>query len=165
MKSASWMAASILTAIMAAGTARAWETTKEGTFDGTWTISGDTYSMEFGDDGGTVSIFRFTGPALIRTANGFAPSMDSECLGFTAPKGEAIGRCVLTDPEGDRIFCELSAAMTPGIANVGGRFVAGTGKYRGISGTLQFQAVTGGQRPGKESGGQTMTIFGSWRLP
>jgi hypothetical protein len=165
MKSAGWIAASILAAILAAVTARAWDTTKEGTFDGTWSVSGDTYSMEFGDDGGMVSIFRFTGPALIRTANGFAPSMDSECLGFSAPQGGAVGRCVLTDPEGDRIFCELNAAMSPGVANVGGRFVADTGKYEGITGTLRFQAVTGPQGPGKGSGGQTMTIFGSWRLP
>jgi hypothetical protein len=165
MKRAGWVPVSILTAIMTAGTARAWETAKEGTFDGTWTIHGDTYSMEFGDEAEIVTVFRFTGPALIRTANGFAPLMKSECLGFTAPKTGTVGRCVLTDPEGDRVFCELSAAMTPGIAEVGGHFVAGTGKYRGISGTLRFQAQTGRQVAGRDSTGQTMTIFGSWLLP
>lgn len=127
----------LLLAGMASGSspAHAWDTTKEETFDGTWSVIG------------------------------FAPSMDSECLGFSAPKGGAVGRCVLTDPEGDRIFCELNAAMSPGVTNVGGRFVAGTGKYEGITGTLRFQVVTGPQSPGKGSGSQTMSIFGSWRLP
>jgi hypothetical protein len=165
MKSAGRTAVAMMAGALAVAAAGAWETAREGSFDGTWTVSGDSYSMEFGDEGGTVTIFRFTGPALIRTANGFAPSIDSECLGFSAPKSEAVARCVLTDPDGDRIFCALNAAMTPGIANVGGRFVGGTGKYEGITGTVRFQAMTGRQSPGKGSGGQTMTIFGDWRLP
>jgi len=160
-----WMGATLAAVVLGLGTAGAWETAKEGTFDGTWTVSGDTYSMDFGDEGGAVTIFRFTGPALIRTANGFAPSIDSECLGFSAPKSETVARCVLTDPEGDRIFCSLNGVMTPGIANVGGRFVGGTGKYAGITGTVRFQAMTGRQRPGKATDGQTITIFGDWRLP
>jgi hypothetical protein len=159
------MGAALAAVVLGLGTAGAWETAREGTFDGTWTVSGDTYSMDFGDEGGTVTIFRFTGPALIRTANGFAPSLDSECLGFGAPKSETVARCVLTDPEGDRIFCSLNGIMTPGIANVGGRFVGGTGKYAGITGTVRFQAMTGRQRSGKGTDGQTITIFGDWRLP
>jgi len=165
MRRAGRIGSALATLFLTAGVACAWEMAKEGTFDGTWTVSGDSYSMEFGDEGGTVTIFRFTGPALIRTATGFAPSIDSECLGFSAPKNDAIARCVLTDPEGDRIFCALNAAMTPGIANVSGRFVGGTGKYEGITGTVRFQAATGRQSPGKGSSGQTMTIFGNWHLP
>jgi hypothetical protein len=165
MRIAGWIGVTAAAAALTAGPCGAWETTKEGAFDGTWTVGGETYSMEFGDDGGTVTIFRFTGPALVRTANGFAPSIDSECLGFSAPKAGAVGRCVLTDPEGDRIFCELSAAMTPGIANVSGRFVGGTGKYDGITGSVRFQAATGQQSAGRGTGGQTMAISGNWRLP
>ena len=161
-RAAAWVLGMVLLAGLPAG---AWEIAKEGQFDGTWTIAGDTYSMEFGDDADTVTIYRFTGPVLVRTQTGFAPSLDSECLGFSAPKTGGVGRCTLTDPEGDRIFCELSAAMTPGVLNVGGTIVSGTGKYRGMSGTLRFQAIPGPKRPGKGSAGQTMTIFGSWKLP
>jgi|SoiMethySBSTD1v2_1073268.scaffolds.fasta_scaffold19604_2 hypothetical protein len=161
---AAWAAA--VGILLAAGPpAGAWEITREGQFDGTWTVSGETYSMEFGDDADTVTIYRFTGPVLVRTQNGFAPSLDSECLGFSAPRTGGVGRCTLTDPEGDRIFCELSAAMTPGVLNVGGTIVSGTGKYRGMGGTLRFQAVPGPKRPGKGSAGQTMTIFGTWKMP
>jgi hypothetical protein len=143
----------------------AWEVAKEGKFDGSWSVSGETYSMAFGDEADTVTIYRFTGPVLIRTETGFAPSLESECLGFSAPGTSAVGRCTLTDPEGDKIFGDLSAALSPGIANVGGRLLSGTGKYRGITGTIRFQAVTGPRSPGKSSSGQTMTIFGTWRFP
>ena len=162
---AAWATALGIVFLAAAGLSGAWEIAKEGQFDGTWTISGDTYSMEFGDDADTVTIYRFTGPVLVRTQTGFAPSLESECLGFSAPKTGGVGRCTLTDPEGDRIFCELSAAMTPGVLNVGGTIVSGTGKYRGMSGTMRFQAIPGPKRPGKGSAGQTMTIFGTWKMP
>ena len=161
---AAW-AAALGIALAAGAPAGAWEIAREGQFDGTWTVSADTWSMEFGDDGGAVTIFRFTGPVLVRIPTGFAPSLDSECLGFTAPRTGGVGRCTLTDPEGDRIFCELSAAVDPGVLNVGGSIVAGTGKYRGMTGTLRFQAVPGPQRPGRGTSRQTMTIFGSWTLP
>ena len=160
---AAW-AAALMMALAAGAPAGAWEIARGGQFDGTWTVSADTWSMEFGDDG-TVTISRFTGPVLVRTSTGFAPSLDSECLSFSAPRTGGVGRCTLTDPEGDRIFCELSAAVDPGVLNVGGSIVAGTGKYRGMTGTLRFQAMPGPQRPGKGTDGQTMTISGSWTLP
>lgn len=160
---AAW-AAALGIALAAGAPAGAWEIAREGQFDGTWTVSADTWSMEFGDDG-TVTISRFTGPVLVRTPTGFAPSLDSECLGFSAPRTGGVGRCTLTDPEGDRIFCELGASVDTGVLNFGGSIVAGTGKYRGMTGTLRFQAVPGPQRPGKGTHGQTMTIFGSWTLP
>ena len=32
----------------------------------------------FGEESDAVTIYRFTGPVLVRTQNGFAPSLDSD---------------------------------------------------------------------------------------
>ena len=159
------LAAALAAVALASTEAGAWEVAREGRFDATWTVSGETVSMEFGDEGGIVTLSRFTGPMLVRTETGFAPSLESKCLIFSAPRTGAVGRCTLTDPEGDRIFCELSAADGPGLLNVGGAIVSGTGKYLGMTGSLHFEAIPGPSRAGRETVGGTMLVFGNWSLP
>jgi len=70
-------------------------------------------------------------------SDGFGHKMTGRCVGMTRQAGGAFelvaGNCVYTDADGDQLFEEYD-----GLA---GRWVAGTGKYEGISGTLELTDI------------------------
>lgn len=70
-------------------------------------------------------------------SDGFGHKMTGRCVGMTRQAEGAFelvaGNCVYTDADGDQLFEEYD-----GLA---GRWVAGTGKYEGISGTLELTDI------------------------
>ena len=79
--------------------------------------------------GGAGGAWDYTG--VIQNAKGEGPfnNMAVRCLGNWTKLGEqlrAVGSCVLTDPDGDSVFDTFEGTTFD--------FVAGTGKYKGISG-------------------------------
>ena len=70
-------------------------------------------------------------------SDGFGHKMTGKCVGMTRQAGGAFelvaGNCVYTDADGDQLFEEYD-----GLA---GRWVGGTGKYSGITGTLDLTDI------------------------
>ena len=54
-------------------------------------------------------------------------------------KANANGTCVIIDPDGDRIFLEWKCTGAMPSCPGDERFVGGTGKYKGITGSSKFQ--------------------------
>jgi hypothetical protein len=54
-------------------------------------------------------------------------------------RANANGTCVITDVDGDKVFLEWKCAGAMPACPGDERFVGGTGKYNGISGSSKFQ--------------------------
>jgi hypothetical protein len=110
---------------------------KEGTFNGTYTGIGTYKTIKIGDR----ALTRFDENG-VQVTNGFANHVTFNCWGTNeVTNGEAVsqGYCVGTDPTGDLI----EGKFTNDKHTVGDKafkgsfsFVAGTGKFAGISGTV-----------------------------
>ena len=75
-------------------------------------------------------------------------------------QANAKGTCVMTDPDGDKVFLEWTCAGTMPACPGDERFVGGTGKYNGISGSSKFQGNFIGN-----TGGGWSDWNGDYKLP
>jgi hypothetical protein len=119
-----------------AANAMAADLPKEGTFSGTYTAIGTHKTTKIGDR--ALDVFDETG---VQVSNGFADHMTFHCWGTSeVTNGEAVnqGYCVATDPTGDLIegkFAGDKHRLGDKAVKGSFSFVAGTGRFTGISGT------------------------------
>jgi len=84
------------------------------------------------------AIFRVGGTLLLSGPARPNLGFHAEFIGFSAGERGLQGHGVWTDERGDRAFSDLfGRELGPG-RTVNGRFVGGTGRYEGISGTYTF---------------------------
>ena len=106
-------------------------------FEGTWTAAGSRQSIAFGADRkASVSTLRgsllLSGPA--RPAVGFR----AEAVVLNDSATGMVGRAVWTDERGDQAWSELRGEGTATGNRIVGTFIAGSGRYAGISGGYEF---------------------------
>ncbi|MCK5439258.1 MAG: hypothetical protein KAI97_04905 [Gemmatimonadetes bacterium] len=151
-----------LALVMFAGSAQA-QMAKSGSFEGVfaWSSYGETTEIVNGSSywhGG------FNGAFVNSASSGFLHHAAGTCPAGGATVGGRQffqGSCVLTDADGDQAMfvwnCEMQAdGVCPGPQT----WVAGTGKYEGISGEMTFE--------GRFIGGTTQGVSdwkGDWNLP
>jgi len=151
-----------LALVMFAGSAQA-QMAKSGSFEGVfaWSSYGETTEIVNGSSywhGG------FNGAFVNSAGSGFLNNAAGTCPAGGATVGGRQffqGSCVLTDADGDQAMfvwdCEMQAnGVCPGPQT----WVAGTGKYEGISGKMTFE--------GRFIGGTTQGVSdwkGEWSLP
>lgn len=136
---------------------------KSGSFEGVaaWSSYGELTKLP---DGGSYWHGGFNGAFVNGAGSGFLHEAALTCPGAGAKVGGRQfyeGMCVLTDADGDQAMllwnCELQAdGICPGPQT----WVAGTGKYEGISGKTTFE--------GRFIGGTPQGVSrwrGEWRLP
>jgi len=138
---AAFMAAS------AAFAAQAAETAYSGTFCG----HTKTTMLQANSD---ATVFQFESWNIQTPDSGFKPweNASNHCIAYyriTQGKATAIGSCLWTDSDGDTFIGELSQA--PDRANVW-TFLAGTGKWKGITGGGTWQRVAAGKNGADGSG-------------
>lgn len=113
-------------------------TQKQGTFDASWTVSGSVTILEY-VDGGSVSAGRLQGTVVLKTSTGNFPSFQTDCVVFADDRQGGKGRCIWEAPTGDRIYVETESVSSGVFGQSNGRFVGGTGDFKGISGRFGFE--------------------------
>jgi hypothetical protein len=157
----------ILVGTFSAASVMAADLPKEGTFKGTYTAVGTYKLIKIGDR----SLTNVDEMGL-QITNGIADRMTFHCWGTEETNnGETAGAgyCVAMDPTGDLIEGKLAKDRHPRGENFKGTlsFVAGTGKFNGISGTCvndyvgvkHFRAVVEGTYI------QYVTSYCDYKLP
>jgi hypothetical protein len=156
-----------LSTVLTFGTAtKAADLPKQGTFKGTFSSYGTVKTTKIGDL--TLTMFDETGPQV---TDGFGDHVAFHCWGI----GEAAngtmanhGYCVGTDPGGDTFSLKFSGNQTSRDKAMKGTaaFGSGTGKYRGISGGVQYVVHALEFRPPSEGTYVNyVTLEGNYKLP
>ena len=93
------------------------------------------------------AIMTYEGLGVLISDSGKGPfhNMSTHSVGIVyMEKGVSrlVGYMIATDPDGDRVFVETregDVSMKPGPKQGRGKYIGGTGKFEGITGTLQYQ--------------------------
>ncbi len=113
-----------------------------------WVFKGDVQEM-----GANRSVYSgmVDGVIFNDAGKGFLHKVRADCAlmnDVDQGRANARGTCVMTDPDGDKVFLEWTCSGTMPACPGDERFVGGTGKYKGISGSTKFQGnfigTTGG---------------------
>ncbi len=104
-----------------------------------WTFTGQVQKL--GPDR-TVYAGTLPGVMFNNEGKGFMHKARVDCTLFNdvnKGRANAIGTCVVTDADGDKVFVEWKCAGVMPACPGTERFVGGTGKYNGIGGEQKFQ--------------------------
>jgi hypothetical protein len=134
----------------------------EGTFEGTWSVSGERHTMPT-ERNGTAAIVRFSGAVVLTAAGGLSRGFRGEVIGFDDGRDGSVGRWVWTDERGDRIFGTLKGDPIATGRRFTGAIAGGSGRYAGLTGDLEFswQFVVAGE--GLHVQGRTTGLKGRYR--
>ena len=132
-------------------------------FKATWTLSG-TRQLLPTEGARSAAILHLTGPLAVTSGEGLGRGFLSEVFGFDDGGTLIIGRAVLTDQRGDRIYCSIRAEPIDTGRKATGTITGGTGRFAGLEGSFEFawQYVVDAE-PG-EVGGRIENIEGRSRL-
>ena len=144
------------------------EMAKEGTGSATSMYSG-TVNMVPIDENHFVIIYENKGVAVSDSGEGPFNNMSLYNVGsiyFENGVGKLLGYMTLTDPEGDKVLIELredGAKMAPAVNSGSGKYIYGTGKFKGIEGTMEYKRWY--MRPATKDTYQAMgKSKGSWKI-
>jgi hypothetical protein len=106
-------------------------------FKGTWTLSG-TRQLLPTEGARPAAIVRVSGPLAVTSGEGLGRGFLGEVIGFDDGGALLVGRGVLTDEKGDRIYWSLKAEPVGTGRKAAGTITGGTGRYAGLEGTFEF---------------------------
>ena len=156
----------VLLVSMSAALLLAQEVAKEGSFTGSWSVSGTSKSVDM--DGGSAQLMEVKGPVQLRSQGGLAREFDAECVAVRREGLGSIGRCSWTDADGDQIFIEIAGTIVgpAGTARDSeGEVVGGTGKYEGMEGAYHTEWLFIDSRFDSKVIGRDTKTEGTWRRP
>jgi hypothetical protein len=132
------IAALVLPAWLAAFPLGGWsaDLPKQGTFTITYTIAGTTPASFDTGGGKWTYIFDSRLIATNDAGAGLFNNMSGHCIG-SGMGGSITGYCLLADADGDKFVEIINRAA--GAPKGTGTLTGGTGKYKGIEGSLEFQ--------------------------
>ena len=136
-----------------------------GTFTGTWIASGKQQPFDFGKDR-QVATFRLAGSVSLKDGLGGIDHFWAECVGLADSVSGGSTRCVWRSLKGSKAYCVLRGQPLQKGVRVTGQFVGGTGRLKGIAGTLTFTwKSTFVDEDQDVFTGQSTDLSGSYRLP
>ena len=106
-------------------------------FEGTWTASGTRHVLALGD-GRVGATIELEGTMLLAGPGRPGVGFRSEAVALVDSASGLTGRCVWTDENGDQVFSELTGTGTAARNRMEGKFVGGTGRYAGATGSYEF---------------------------
>jgi hypothetical protein len=106
-------------------------------FEGTWTATGNRYTMSLGSDR-RVRIANLSGSLLLSGPSRPAVGFRAQTLVFSDSLTGMMGRAVWTDDRGDQVYSELRGQGTETDNKIVGTFLGGTGPYSGATGSYEF---------------------------
>ncbi len=106
-------------------------------FQGSWIAAGTRHTISLGGDR-RASVVDLTGSMLLAGPSRPDVGFRAQAIALNDSSSGMIGRAVWTDENGDQIFSELRGEGTRTGSHVTGKFVDGTGRYAGATGTYEF---------------------------
>ena len=120
------------------------EMAKEGTGSSTNMYSG-TANMVPIDQNHFILIYENKGVSVNDSGEGPFNNMSTYNVGsiyFENGVGKLLGYVTMTDPDGDKILVEIredGAKLAPAVNSGTGKFIYGTGKFKGIQGSMEYK--------------------------
>ena len=111
----------------------------------------------------TVSAGMVSGVIFNDAGKGFLHKVRADCTlmnDVNEGRANASGTCVMTDADGDKVYLEWKCAGEMPVCPGDEKFVGGTGKYAGITGSSKFQGNFIG-----DTGGGWSDWKGEYKLP
>ena len=106
-------------------------------FEGTWTAAGSRQSIALGADR-KASVSMLRGSLVLSGAARPAVGFRAEVVVLNDTATGMVGRAVWTDERGDQAWSELRGEGTATGNRIVGTFIAGTGRYAGVTGQYEF---------------------------
>lgn len=167
MKPAARFGAVLVAAALAAPSfpARAQQPATDGwrPFQATWTLSGTRHLLPTGG-ARPAAIVQVAGALAVTGGEGLGRGFLGEMIGFDDGGEFLLGRAVLTDEKGDRIYCALKAEPVGTGRKATGMITGGTGRYAGLEGTFGFSWQYVVDAGADEIGGRIVNIEGRTRV-
>ena len=135
---------------------------KEGDFNATYYLSGiTTRSISLGNSK-SVALIEFVTVSTNDSGKGLFNNMTAQCIAL-AGTDDVSGYCVYSDTDGDKFIepVHRKLSSSKGDATLGW----GTGKYKGIEGSLEFERVTMLPATGPDTFHQIGKKRGHYKLP
>ena len=132
------------------------------TFDGGWSATGTRQTLAT-ESGRPALIVHLSG-AIALASGGVGSGFGAEAIGFDDASGEAIGRAVWTDRNGNRIFSTLRGGPLQTGRRVIGTITGGTGRWANATGdyTLTWQYVVSDESDAMQ--GHSVDLHGRIRV-
>ena len=138
---------------------------EEGTFTGTWIVSGQRQMQDFLPDR-EVFTFRVRGHVNLTNNLGEVADFWSECAGIWDDRTGSEGRCVWRSPEGEKAFIVLRGRLMEENIQVVAEVVGGTGNLKDVQGSFKFTWTSVFIDPGTQNlTAHTKDIAGAYRIP
>jgi len=115
----------------------AWSSGEWLEFQGTWTAVGIRNTLPLSGDR-RAYISEFNGSLVLAGPSRPGAGFRSEAIAFSDTATGLVGRAVWTDEDGDKAYSELRGEGTATNNKIIGKFVGGTGRYSGATGTYEF---------------------------
>jgi hypothetical protein len=106
-------------------------------FEGSWNAAGSRKSISLGADR-IGSIVDLRGTMLLTGQGRPGVGFHSEVVGLVDSATGFVGRSTWTDEHGDQVFSELEGEGTAAKNHLAGKFLGGTGRFAGATGTYEF---------------------------
>lgn len=106
-------------------------------FTGTWTAAGNRQVIALGKER-NASVATFKGSLVLSGASRPNAGFRAEAVVLNDSMTGMTGRAVWTDERGDQAWSELRGEGTTTGNRIVGTFIAGSGRYAGISGGYEF---------------------------
>lgn len=106
-------------------------------FEGSWNATGSRKSLPLGADR-SGSIVDLRGTMLLTGQGRPGVGFRSEVIGLVDSATGFTGRSTWTDEHGDQVFSELEGEGTAAKNHITGKFLGGTGRFAGATGTYEF---------------------------
>jgi hypothetical protein len=115
-------------------------------FDGSWNAAGNRTNIPLGAERRGSIIF-LRGTMLLAGPQRPGVGFRSELIALVDSGTGLQGRSVWTDERGDQVFSELQGEGTAARNHITGKFLGGTGRYAGVTGSYEFswQSVIEGE--------------------
>ncbi len=115
-------------------------------FEGSWNAAGNRTNIPLGGER-RGSILFLRGTMLLAGPQRPGVGFRSELIALVDSETGLEGRSVWTDERGDQVFSELQGEGTAARNRITGKFLGGTGRYAGVTGTYEFswQSVMEGE--------------------
>jgi hypothetical protein len=138
---------------------------EEGTFTGTWIVSGQRQMQDFLSER-DVFTFRVQGHVNLTNNLGEVADFWSQCAGIWDERTGSEGRCVWRSPEGEKAFIVLRGRLMEENIEVVAEVVGGTGSLKGVQGHFKFTWTSVFIDPDTHNlTAHTENIEGSYRIP
>jgi hypothetical protein len=106
-------------------------------FKATWTLSGTRQHLPT-EGARPAAIAHLSGPLAVTSGEGLGRGFLGEVIGFDDGGPLFVGRAVLTDEKGDRVYCALTAEPVGTGHKAKVTITGGTGRFVGLEGTFEF---------------------------